>query len=90
MKKVRRTFGSASHLEVEGKKMTITVELTFEQLVQAVKTLSPQERETLLALLRSPSPWQAEDQSLLAMTAQADPVLAELWNNPKDAAYDRL
>lgn len=28
--------------------------------------------------------------ALLALTATADPVLAELWDNPKDAAYDRL
>lgn len=27
---------------------------------------------------------------LLALTAEADPVLAKLWDNPKDAAYDRL
>jgi len=25
-----------------------------------------------------------------ALIAQADPVLAELWDNDKDAAYDRL
>ena len=31
-----------------------------------------------------------EQESLLALTAQADPVLAELWDNEKDAAYDRL
>ncbi|MGQ9627469.1 MAG: hypothetical protein ACUVV0_11265 [Anaerolineae bacterium] len=70
--------------------MTITVELTFEQLVRAVKSLSPQERETLFVLLQQLLKEQAEEQPLLAMTAQADPVLAELWNNPKDAAYDRL
>ena len=29
-------------------------------------------------------------ENLLALTAYADPVLAELWDNPKDAAYDRL
>jgi len=29
-------------------------------------------------------------ENLLALTARADPVLAELWDNPKDAAYDRL
>lgn len=29
-------------------------------------------------------------EGMLAFTAQADPVLAELWNNPKDAEYDRL
>jgi len=32
----------------------------------------------------------AEQESLLALTAQADPVLAELWDNEKDAAYDRF
>lgn len=32
----------------------------------------------------------AEQESLLVLTAQADPVLAELWDNEKDAAYDRL
>lgn len=26
----------------------------------------------------------------LALTAKADPVLAELWDNRKDAEYDRL
>jgi hypothetical protein len=24
------------------------------------------------------------------LTAKSDPVLAELWDNPKDSAYDRL
>ena len=27
---------------------------------------------------------------LLALTSDADPVLAELWDNPKDAEYDDL
>jgi len=27
---------------------------------------------------------------VLALTAKADPVLAELWENPRDAEYDRL
>jgi uncharacterized protein (DUF1778 family) len=26
---------------------------------------------------------------LLALTAEADPVLAKLWDNPRDAEYDR-
>ena len=29
-------------------------------------------------------------EGVLALTAKADPVLAELWDNPRDAAYDRL
>lgn len=31
-----------------------------------------------------------EVEFLLAVTADADPVLAELWDNPMDAAYDNL
>jgi len=31
-----------------------------------------------------------EEEGMLALTAQADAVLAELWDNDKDAAYDRL
>lgn len=31
-----------------------------------------------------------ESEDVLRLTAQADPVLAQLWDNPKDAAYDRL
>jgi hypothetical protein len=27
---------------------------------------------------------------LVALNERADPVLADLWNNPKDAAYDEL
>jgi len=36
--------------------------------------------------------WQEmiEHESLLALTAQDDPVLAGLWGNEKDAAYDLL
>jgi hypothetical protein len=32
----------------------------------------------------------ATNKGLLALTAQADPVLGKLWNNPRDAEYDRL
>jgi uncharacterized protein (DUF1778 family) len=30
------------------------------------------------------------EERLTALTAKADPVLAALWDNDKDAAYDRL
>jgi len=30
------------------------------------------------------------DDALLALTARTDPVLAELWDNRRDAEYDRL
>ena len=31
-----------------------------------------------------------EDHIGSVLTEKTDPVLAELWNNPKDARYDRL
>ena len=31
-----------------------------------------------------------EADGVLALTAKADPVLAELWDNRRDAEYDRL
>ena len=31
-----------------------------------------------------------EDERVMTLTAKADPVLADLWDNPKDSAYDRL
>lgn len=31
-----------------------------------------------------------EGEGVLALTARADPVLAELWNNRLDARYDRM
>ena len=31
-----------------------------------------------------------EVEGMLSLTAAADPVLAALWDNEKDAAYDRL
>ena len=31
-----------------------------------------------------------DEEGLLALNAVADPVLASVWDNPKDAEYDRL
>jgi uncharacterized protein (DUF1778 family) len=31
-----------------------------------------------------------EDDTALALTAKSDPVLAELWDNSKDARYDQI
>ena len=31
-----------------------------------------------------------ESEGVLALTAKADPVLAELWDNPRDSEYDRV
>jgi len=31
-----------------------------------------------------------ETEGVLALTAKTDPVLAELWDNPRDSEYDRV
>lgn len=33
---------------------------------------------------------RADEESFLAFSSTTDPVLAELWDNEKDAAYDEL
>lgn len=37
-----------------------------------------------------PSEETADTEKFLKLTAKADSVLAEIWDNEKDAAYDRL
>lgn len=44
--------------------------------------------EAVEARLKEDSDGSSGD--LVALTEQTDPVLAELWDNPKDAAYDEL
>ena len=39
---------------------------------------------------REPGEETESSEGLLKLTAKADPVLAEIWDNDKDAAYDRL
>jgi hypothetical protein len=53
-------------------------DLTIRQYV--LEALEAQLREDL----------GTEVEGLLALTAGADPVLARLWDNPRDAEYDRL
>lgn len=31
-----------------------------------------------------------ESEGVLTLTGKADPVLAELWDNPRDSVYDRI
>ena len=41
---------------------------------------------------KAPRPGEetANIEALLKLYARADPVLAEIWNNERDAAYDRI
>ena len=76
-------------------RLTVNVPLELKQRVQSVcarRQLSIREylMEALEERLANDFTATSESRSLLALTARADPVLAELWTNEKDAAYDRL
>jgi plasmid stability protein len=79
------------------KRTRLTVDLPAElkqrlRIVAARHDLSVRQyvQETLREQLDKDWAELVEQESLLALTAQADPVLAELWDNEKDSAYDRL
>jgi len=79
------------------KRSRLTIDLPVEmkrrlRLVAAQRDISM--RQYLLEVIEQQvtEDWVelAEQEGLLALTAQTDPVLADLWDNEKDAAYDRL
>lgn len=79
------------------KRTRLTIDLPIEvkrrlRLVAAQRDVSLRQYvlETIEERLAKDWVELAEQEGLLALTAQADPVLAELWDNEKDAAYDRL
>ena len=79
------------------KRTRLTIDLPAEmkrrlRLVAAQRDISVRQYvlETLEERLAKDWPELVEQEGLLALTAQADPVLAELWDNEKDAAYDQL
>jgi len=79
------------------KRTRLTIDLPAEmkrrlRLAAAQRDISVRQYvlETLEERLAKDWPELVEQEGLLALTAQADPVLAELWDNEKDAAYDQL
>lgn len=64
------------HLRLAAAKKDVTV----RQYV--LSAIEDQLKEDLLDIV--------EEGNLLALTAQTDSVLAELWDNAKDAEYDKL
>lgn len=84
-------------MDISSKRTRLTVDLPSEvkqrlRLITARKDISF--RQYVLEALeeRLDRDWAelAEQEGLLTLSAQADPVLAELWDNERDAAYDRL
>jgi hypothetical protein len=80
-----------------GKCTRLTIDIPVEvkhrlQLVAAQRDISIRQYllETIERQLAKDWAKLTEQGRLLVLTAQTDPVLAELWDNEKDAAYDRL
>lgn len=78
---------------VKWPRISIDVELETNRLLRlaAAKrdmTVDQYVLEALLERLREDLGQRAEGQS--GLTAKADPVLAALWDNEKDAAYDHV
>jgi hypothetical protein len=62
------------------------------RLIAAYRDISMRQYvlETLEAQMARDWADLAEREELLALTTQSDPVLAELWDNDKDAAYNTM
>ena len=79
------------------KRTRLTVDLPAEikhrlRLVAARRDISVRQYVVEVLEERLVRDWVelAEGENLLVLSARADPVLADLWDNEKDAAYDRL
>ena len=84
-------------MATEAKRTRLTVDIPPElkrrlRLVAAQRDISIREYvvETIEQQLAEDWVELADQQGLLALTALADPVLAELWDNEQDAVYDQL
>jgi len=83
-------------MATEIKRTRLTVDLSAE-LKRRLRLVAAQRDVSMRAyVLQAIEEQLSEDwaelagDGLLALTAGADPVLAELWNNEKDALYDNL
>lgn len=82
---------------IVAKRSRLTIDLPAD-LKQRLRLLAARRdvsmRQYVLEIIeeRLRQDWQefVEREALLALTAHADPVLGELWDNEKDAAYDRV
>jgi hypothetical protein len=75
----------------------LTIDLSAEvkhrlRLIAAHRDVSVRQYvlETIAERLSKDWAELAEQEGLLTLTVRSDPVLAELWDNEKDAAYDAI
>ncbi|MBI3801927.1 MAG: hypothetical protein HY268_33770 [Deltaproteobacteria bacterium] len=79
------------------KRVRLSIDLSFEARLRIRKAAAKRDLSVRQYVLEAVQERVKEDlseemvrENLLALTARADPVLAALWDNPKDAAYNRL
>jgi hypothetical protein len=67
----------------------VTIEIDLDQLIAAACSLPPDARRRLRDALDALSDERGEWLDA-ALTSEGNPLLAELWDNEHDAAYDSL
>jgi len=79
------------------KRSRLTIDLPAEvkrrlRLVAAHRNVSIRQYVSEVVERRLIEDWveMTEQEEPLALTAEADPVLGELWDNERDAAYDAI
>ena len=84
--------GTARSIESTAKRLRISVDV--EPALRRRLRLAAAKRDVTVQryILQAIEEQLKEDEAeaMMALTAKADPVLAELWDNPRDAEYDRL
>jgi uncharacterized protein (DUF1778 family) len=85
-------MAQATRSPSEPSRISLEVEPSIHRLLQSAaashdQTVGQYVLEAILDRLRQES---EDEPGADAVIAAADPVLAELWDNPKDAEYDRL
>jgi uncharacterized protein (DUF1778 family) len=85
MAQVSRSSSQPSRISLE-------VEPSVHRLLQSAAAAHDQTiGQYVLEAIKDRLRQESEDEAgANAVMAAADPVLAELWDNPKDAEYDRL
>ena len=71
-------------------RISVEVDRPLHRLIEAAAAAQDQTiGQYVLEAVKDRLRQEGDDRSgPLALTAAADPVLAELWDNPKDAEYD--
>ena len=85
-------MAQATRSPSEPSRISLEVEPAIHRLLQtAAAAHDPSVGQYVLEAIKDRLRQESEDEpSANAVMAAADPVLAELWDNPKDAEFDRL